>query len=194
MLGRLRSGSDVESILRHAGLGSLPAQTQMFNTAVLADIPPSDEQAEMYFEAPFMAHDDLEHEPYVPAETPYGHVDPALVDPFLVESERLADAAASAPLDSSGRGLLMDVHPLYDESLRHVLPSLWTSVPVSNVVVANLISLYLSWAHPLFTLFDERYFLKDLVSGERGFCTPLLVNVVCCFACVSLQLQRILRA
>ena len=74
---------------------------------------------------------------------------------------------------------------LCDERLGHIVISTWTKVPVTNEFAARAISLYLETDHPLLGLFDADLFLDDLVSGQINFCSPLLVNALLCWACVS---------
>ena len=44
--------------------------------------------------------------------------------------------------------------------------------------MANLVSLYVSWEHATVRIFDESYFIEQLVAGEEAYCSPLLVNAV----------------
>ena len=63
----------------------------------------------------------------------------------------------------------------------------WTTVTDDNTIVANLISLYLSWEHTIFRLFDEDYFLDQLAEGKTDYCSSLLVNALLAIATVSLS-------
>lgn len=50
--------------------------------------------------------------------------------------------------------------------------------------MANLISLYISWEHSTVRIFDESYFVEQLVAGEEAYCSPLLVNAILAVATV----------
>jgi hypothetical protein len=53
-----------------------------------------------------------------------------------------------------------------------------------DIVVANLISLYMSWEHASCRIFDENYLIEQLLSGEGTYCSPLLVNAILAVATV----------
>jgi hypothetical protein len=44
--------------------------------------------------------------------------------------------------------------------------------------------MYLSWDHATCRIFDEKYFIEQLVSGEEAYCSPLLVNAILAVAAV----------
>ncbi len=77
-----------------------------------------------------------------------------------------------------------------DERLDQLVISTWTKVPVTNEFAARAVSLYLETDHPLLGLFDADLFLEDLVNGQINFCSPLLVNALLCWACVSFLVPR----
>ncbi|KAF2147671.1 hypothetical protein K461DRAFT_70479 [Myriangium duriaei CBS 260.36] len=198
MLNRLRSGDDVSSLMRFAEAGDLTLQSRFTglsaHTSLLADIPDPNELTHYGIGSAFMMPDSLEFD-YADG----GSLFPDIAsnyqklssdhrsDSLFADSPQLSGPSSSASpnqLSSSDKGLLADHHPLYDDVLLTVQPHLWTSVPISRSVMANLISMYLSWSHTIYTVFDERYFVEDLVSGNTNFCSPLLVNATCCLGCV----------
>jgi hypothetical protein len=61
----------------------------------------------------------------------------------------------------------------------------WTSVPIDDELAAGALSFYLETDHPIHGLFDADLFLHDLVSGEPSFCSPMLVNALLGWSCVS---------
>ncbi|KAI0390706.1 hypothetical protein F5Y17DRAFT_471455 [Xylariaceae sp. FL0594] len=67
-------------------------------------------------------------------------------------------------------------HPVCDDRILRVKASRWTTVTANDNVLANLISLYLSWDHATMRLFDEDYFLDQIAAGQTEYCSPLLVN------------------
>ncbi|KAB5581222.1 hypothetical protein GE09DRAFT_1213629 [Coniochaeta sp. 2T2.1] len=60
----------------------------------------------------------------------------------------------------------------------------WTSVQVENRLAAGAVSYYLETDHPIHGLFDEDLFLTDLNSGQKSFCSAVLVNAVLGWACL----------
>ena len=61
----------------------------------------------------------------------------------------------------------------------------WTDVQIDDGLAAGAISYYLETDHPIHGLFDADLFLHDLVEGDHNFCSPMLVNAVLGWCCVS---------
>lgn len=65
----------------------------------------------------------------------------------------------------------------------------WTKVIHNDELFHRLLSIYFTWLHPSFCLFDQSLFLDDLITNDTDsrFCSPILVNAilslayVCCF-------------
>ncbi|KAL1297735.1 hypothetical protein AAFC00_006274 [Neodothiora populina] len=72
---------------------------------------------------------------------------------------------------------------LYDDRLRGVKASNWTSVIIEDTCFANIISSFLIWDHPPWRLFDEDMFIEDMVTGRTNYCSRLLVNAVLAYGC-----------
>ncbi|GIJ87134.1 hypothetical protein Asppvi_006038 [Aspergillus pseudoviridinutans] len=67
----------------------------------------------------------------------------------------------------------------------------WTSL-VDDEVASHLLSLYFAWENPIWQLVDQHLFLRDLASGSKRFCSPLLVHALLFFGCsYSYNLDRI---
>jgi hypothetical protein len=62
-------------------------------------------------------------------------------------------------------------------------PGSWTSVTEDSGLVQHLINVYLSWGHPLYTLFSEELFMHGMEDRKVKYCTPLLVNAVLALGC-----------
>jgi hypothetical protein len=75
--------------------------------------------------------------------------------------------------------------PLCDARLSKINIAQWTSVPISNHVAAQAISLYLQTDHPLMGHFNPHLFLSGLLSQNPEHCTSLLVNALLFWACVG---------
>ncbi|KAM0321360.1 hypothetical protein ACHAQA_010162 [Verticillium albo-atrum] len=69
-------------------------------------------------------------------------------------------------------------HRFVDSRLSWVKATRWTSVTDEDAFVANLVSLYVSWEHASCRIFDENYFIEQLLSGEGAYCSPLLINAI----------------
>jgi hypothetical protein len=59
-----------------------------------------------------------------------------------------------------------------------VKASRWTTVTTDNKAVTNLISLYLLWEYTTSRIFDENYFIKELISRRKEYYLSLLVNAI----------------
>lgn len=97
-------------------------------------------------------------------------------------------------LDASDREIgnfepLQSMHTIVDDRLKSVNFQNWTTVPITNELAANLISLYLEIDHPWCPLFDADLFLNDCIQGKTHFCSTLLMNALLGWTCVSLGLD-----
>lgn len=59
----------------------------------------------------------------------------------------------------------------------------WTNVTNDMAFVERLLTLYFKWSHPFFVLFSRECFYKDFRAGRDKYCSSLLVNAVCAYAC-----------
>lgn len=59
----------------------------------------------------------------------------------------------------------------------------WTNVTNDLTFIDRLFSLYFTWCHPFFVLFSRECFYKDFRTGREKYCSPLLVNAICAYAC-----------
>lgn len=75
--------------------------------------------------------------------------------------------------------------PLCDSRLAQLDISNWTNVIVSNEYAAHAISLYLETDHPLLGFFEPNLFVGSLTAGKTDYCSPMLVNALLYWACVS---------
>lgn len=49
--------------------------------------------------------------------------------------------------------------------------------------VNRLLTLYFTWSHPFYIIFSRESFYKDFHDGRNKYCSPLLVNAICAYAC-----------
>lgn len=73
-----------------------------------------------------------------------------------------------------------------DARLNRIRIRAWTDVPIEDDFTARVISLYLKNDTPWWAYFDVDLFLEDLANSGTRFCSPLLVNSLLAFACVSI--------
>lgn len=66
-------------------------------------------------------------------------------------------------------------------------PCYWTNVTSDGMLVEHLVTLYLTWIHPLHTLFDEGRFMSSFRECVDVYCSPTLVNAICAMACHTLR-------
>jgi len=59
----------------------------------------------------------------------------------------------------------------------------WTTVTNDLEFVNRLLKLYFAWSHSFYILFSRECFYKDFESGRDKYCSPLLVNALCAYAC-----------
>ncbi|KAF2997298.1 hypothetical protein E8E13_001035 [Curvularia kusanoi] len=59
----------------------------------------------------------------------------------------------------------------------------WTSVTDDLAFVNRLLTLYFTWSHPFYIIFSRESFYKDFHEGRSKYCSPLLVNAICAYAC-----------
>lgn len=75
---------------------------------------------------------------------------------------------------------------LCDIRLSHLSLAHWSQVPMPNLLAAEAISIHLETDHAILGFFDAELFVRDLVKGSGGNCSPLLVSAVCFWSCVRL--------
>lgn len=78
----------------------------------------------------------------------------------------------------------------YDARLSNLDIAFWTTVPCSNHVAADAISMYLEINHPMMGLFDVDLFIDDLISHSFSNCSPFLVNSLMAFTMVSAPIDH----
>ncbi|KAH9876317.1 hypothetical protein J1614_004196 [Plenodomus biglobosus] len=59
----------------------------------------------------------------------------------------------------------------------------WTNVTNDLGFVKELFNLYFTWSHSFYIIFSRECFYKDFESGRDKYCSPLLVNAICAYAC-----------
>ncbi|KAH6683674.1 hypothetical protein F5X68DRAFT_171888 [Plectosphaerella plurivora] len=181
ILGRLRAGVSVESILSHVETGDLLVQ--------LAVTP----EARLRYEFPYivdMPAGLLSNNPYL--------------ESMLFESSTLLPSSPTGPA-TMGRDVsvliqkfgtadyqspyLKPIHAaeVIEPRLSSVKPSQWTSVSSDDTLMRQLLATFFRTEY-LFNLpFQKDLFLEDMAAQRTTFCSSLLVNAVMSYCCACHQ-------
>lgn len=73
---------------------------------------------------------------------------------------------------------------IVDPRLRKIKPSDWTVVSEDDNLMRAMLHHFFMYEYQWHTSFQKDYFLDDMVSGGRQFCSPLLVNSILAHASV----------
>lgn len=200
ILNRIRAGTDLQSILAFVKEGDLLVQARTNTTDTYASVLPP---ARSRYEAQLNVHHPNAYPALPPLDDPaadLGDKRKSILDlppqdhPHATKEE--IENARQVP--SAIRAYDCTYQPRFihkprahsDERLCRVQARRWTRVACEDATLANLIALYLSWEHSTFRIFDEDYFLDQLVEGSTDYCSSLLVNAICAAATVWCRLNR----
>ncbi|KAK6524078.1 hypothetical protein TWF694_005741 [Orbilia ellipsospora] len=117
----------------------------------------------------FIRHD---HSPFLPTEVISPK--PATSDLSLLMNEQWATLDPSGGIDLS----IVDDRPILNLSAQP-----WTTVTNDDELVSHLMSLYMTWDHPIWHLFDFDIFIDAMKNNDTTYCSPLLVNATLAEAC-----------
>ncbi|TQV99012.1 C6 transcription factor [Cordyceps javanica] len=95
--------------------------------------------------------------------------------------------ASPAQEDEKNSPLLRPYHAatIVDPRLNRINPSSWTEVSKDDNLMRAMLQHFFMYDYQWHTSFQKDYFLDDMVSGSREFCSPLLVNSILALVCVS---------
>lgn len=71
-----------------------------------------------------------------------------------------------------------------DPLLTNAKPSSWTAVSNDDVLMRDLLSMFFRCEHHFTSIFQKDYFLEDMTTKRKDFCSSLLVNIVLAYSCV----------
>ncbi|EPS45777.1 hypothetical protein H072_211 [Dactylellina haptotyla CBS 200.50] len=117
----------------------------------------------------FIRHD---HSPFLP--TGVISPEPATSDLSLLMNKQWGST------DPSGG---IDLNVLDDRPILNLSAQPWTDVTNDDELVSHLMSLYMTWDHPVWHLFDFDIFIEAMKNGDTSYCSPLLVNATLAEAC-----------
>jgi hypothetical protein len=174
ILDRLRSGSDVESLVRYVKSGDL-----------LLQLSATPETRHHYHLGNYLR---------IPT-FPKGTNNPYLTS--LVYKSHFNSTSSIAQRGSYRKAATIEYQRMYDTPyhtvqmvdprLNAVKPSKWTGVISDDGLLRKILETYFLYEYPAFPYFHKDYFLDDMASGRTRFCSSLLVNCVLASACVSFQ-------
>lgn len=183
LFNRLRSGVDIETLLNRIANGNLLLQ--------LAVVP----ETRYRYTFPYrvnMPRGLLSHDnPYFQSLL----YEAASILPSSGQGSS-SDQPSSAGFSTSSHSeatkqyetaYLMPYHAaeLVEPALASVKPSMWTSACKDDVLMRRLLTAYFFYEYPVVPAFHKDFFLNDMEAQRSDFCSPLLVNTVLAYACVS---------
>ena len=177
ILQSIRSGHDVQHILRRFKHGSLSAQ--------LALVPEKKTQ----YAFPFVPHMPVH---LLKTKNPYLHSQMyaalLLGNADLQPDDAPPDAVIQyGPAPSTEAQYHVPFHGarIVEPRLGMARASRWTTIPITDDLFRALLDIYLVNYHPTLSFFHKDFFLDDLISGREQHCSALLVNAILAVASVS---------
>ena len=177
MLQRIRSGTDVATILDQVAAGNLLLQMRV--------VP----ETRFRYEFPYRSEMPEDHVP----NNPY-------LDSLIFEAASLYSTdqysnlstpdSSSLPTNlSSNDHQSLYLKPFHaaqvvDPLLFDVRISLWTAVCDDDMLMRDLLGVFFRCEYHFTAAFQKDYFLEDMAAQRQDFCSSLLVNVILAYACV----------
>ncbi|KAK2755598.1 C6 transcription factor [Colletotrichum kahawae] len=168
---RIRSGTDVTTIVNHVEAGDLLLQMAVVpETRLRYDFPYRSEMPEIYVQ-----------------DNPY-------LNSFVYEAASLYSATGTwrpSYADAGGSQQLQSVYTKPFHAAQVVEPRLsdakvswWTNVCDDDSLMRDLLRALFRCEYQFSAAFQKDLFLEDLVAQKQGFCSSLLVNITLAYACV----------
>ena len=211
ILRRIRSNSDLSSVLNYVREGDLSLQQLPWMKTYQFNLSPADHllQLDLHLNHPFAfpmmllseAQNAIYHEiTNRPSKSPvelrrrrlaFGTDSPIVAatvtaDINMEDSLNTAARSAATPQIEDGSLPQINAEPKmqYDARFEQIPLENWTPVTTDKHLVAHLFSYYFSWLHLPFVFFDRELFLSDMLARRDSFCSSLLVNAILAFASV----------
>ncbi|KAF3908910.1 hypothetical protein AA313_de0207784 [Arthrobotrys entomopaga] len=113
-----------------------------------------------------------DHSPFLPIEAI--SPGPATSDLSLLMNEQWTSLNQSEGID---------INIIDDRPILNLTAQPWTTVTNDDELVSHLMSLYMTWDHPIWHLFDFDIFVDAMKNNDTTYCSPLLVNATLAEAC-----------
>lgn len=172
VLQRLRSGTDITTVVNHVQAGDVLLQMAVVPESQLRYVfPYRSEMPEVYIrDNPY-----LESRIYEAA--------------FLLSPQGLAETSTGFGGETSQELQSAYLRPFHsahvvDSRLPDAKISSWTSVCQDDPLMRDLLGAFFRCEYQFAAAFHKDLFLEDLVSHGSNFCSSLLVNIVLAYACV----------
>ncbi|TDZ22302.1 Nitrogen assimilation transcription factor nirA [Colletotrichum orbiculare MAFF 240422] len=172
VLQRIRSGTDIATVVNHVQAGDILLQMAVApETRLRYDFPYRSEMPEFYIR-----------------DNPY-------LDSLVYEAASLYSAneifGVSRPDHGTESQAVQSIYLKPFHAAHVVEPRLtdanissWTSVCDDNVLMRDLVRSFLRCEYQFTAAFQMDLFLEDLAAQREDFCSSLLVNIVLAYACV----------
>ncbi|KAH8666968.1 hypothetical protein BX600DRAFT_511851 [Xylariales sp. PMI_506] len=177
ILQKIRSGVDIATILRHAKVGDPLFQLAVTPETRYRYLFPYISEMPEYF---------VPNNPYLnsaiyEASSLYVSAEP----PTLLQSSATA-VGSNLNTPEYQMIYLKPFHAaqVVDSQLSDAKPSRWTTVCKDDVLMRDLIAVFLRCEYQFTAIFQKDYFLEDMISGRKDFCSSLLVNMILAYSCV----------
>ncbi|KAL7936549.1 hypothetical protein V8C35DRAFT_295798 [Trichoderma chlorosporum] len=172
---RIRSGIDAATLLNHLKAGSLLLQMAVVpETRFRYEFPYRSEMPEYY----------LANNPYMDSMI-YGAAS------LYSKGKQHSRSPGHATSNDSGSGNVQSVYlkpfhaaEVIDPRLTDAKISSWTTVCKDDVLMRQLLGVFLRCEYHFTSVFQKDYFLDDLVANRRDYCSSMLVNIVLAYSCV----------
>ncbi|KAL6907142.1 hypothetical protein GGI43DRAFT_420896 [Trichoderma evansii] len=169
---RIRSGADVTTILNHIKVGNVLVQMAVTPETRLRYVFPYRSE---------MPEDIFINNPYMESK--------------IYEAASLHSNASRYTASNFDDSISSDeyqnlyIKPFHsaeviDPLLTNAKPSAWTAVCNDDVLMRNLLSVFFRCEHHFTSAFQKDYFLEDMATKRKDFCSELLVNIVLAYSCV----------
>ncbi|ETS83860.1 hypothetical protein PFICI_05736 [Pestalotiopsis fici W106-1] len=169
VLQRIRSGTDISAILSHIHDGDLLLQLAL------------EPETRFRYQFPYRQNfpeNDLPDNSYLNSfvyEGPLSYAPDQRLGPDGSESDSYSLVAYQRPFHAA---------QVVDPRLTDVKPSLWTSVCDDDLLMRDLLGVWLRCEYQFTAAFQKDYFLEDMLVMRQDFCSSLLVNVTLAYSCV----------
>lgn len=177
VLQRIRSKSDLETILNHIKTGDLLLQLAVVpETRFRYDFPYRSEMPEDYVpDNPYLDSLIYEVTSLYSSDGSSGRLD-----------RRSNGNAANVRLEEEQSLYLRPFHAaeVFDPLLSDAKLSSWTTVCDDDVLMRNLLGTFLSCEYAFTAAFQKDLFLEDMADQQQDFCSSLLVNIILGYSCV----------
>ncbi|EWY81238.1 hypothetical protein FOYG_15513 [Fusarium oxysporum NRRL 32931] len=174
ILQRLRSGTDVASVLTQARAGDVLLQ--------MAVVP----ETRLRYEFPYRSEMPKEFELNNPYLNSMLYETASLYSQHQTTETNVPGHLASLGSEEQRSLYLKPFHAaqVFDPLLSDVKVSVWTSVCDDDKLMRDLLSVLFRCEYHFTTAFHKDLFLEDMAARRKDFCSSLLVNVTLAYACV----------